>query len=214
MAAEKRPYDARRRRERAEEERSATRRKVVEAARKLFLEQGYVATTMSAISREAGVAMQSVYSAGKSKADLLHLVVDLAVAGDHDDVMLVERPDYQAVATETNAERQVEIVSQLIASTLERLAPVWIAYREAAAVDANAAANLDAAHRRRHETFGSMVRHIPETRLRQSWEDTIDTAWAIGSIDVFLLLQSRGWDATRYARWLRDVLVVQLLAPT
>ena len=214
MAEEKRPYDARRRRERAEEERAATRRKVVEAARKLFLEQGYVATTMSAISREAGVAMQSVYSAGKSKADLLHLVVDLAVAGDHDDVMLVERPDYQAVATETNAERQVEIVSQLIASTLERLAPVWVAYREAAAVDANAAANLDAAHRRRHETFATIVRHIPEARLRQSWDDTTDTAWAIGSIDVFLLLQSRGWDATRYARWLRDVLVVQLLAPT
>jgi AcrR family transcriptional regulator len=214
MAGEKRSYDARRRRERAEEERAATRGKVVAAARKLFLEQGYVATTMSAISREAGVAMQSVYSAGKSKADLLHLVVDLAVAGDDDDVMLVERPDYQAMATETSAERQVEISAQLIASTLERLAPVWVVYREAAAVDVNAAANLDAAHRRRHETFAHMIRNIPEPRLRHSCDDTTDTAWAIGSIDVFLLLQSRGWDATRYARWLRDVLVAQLLAPT
>jgi AcrR family transcriptional regulator len=214
VADEKRAYDARRRRERAEEERAATRQKVVEAARKLFLEQGYVATTMSAISREAGVAMQSVYSAGKSKADLLHLVVDLAVAGDHDDVMLVERPDFAAMATEPDAQLQVEILAQLIASTLERLAPVWIAYREAAAVDANAAANLDAAHRRRHETFAHMMRHISESRLRRSWEESTDTAWAIGSIDVFLLLQSRGWDAVRYADWLRDTLTAQLLAPT
>src|SRR5690554_668857 len=105
MTSRKRPYDARRRRERAEAERAATRRKVIEAARKLFLERGYVATTMSAIATEAGVAMQSVYSAGKSKADLLHLVVDLAVAGDHDDVMLVERPEFQAMATETDSVR-------------------------------------------------------------------------------------------------------------
>lgn len=214
MAEEKRPYDARRRRARAQEERAATRRRVVEAARKLFLEKGYVATTMSAISREAGVAMQSVYSAGKSKADLLHLVVDLAVAGDHDDVMLVERPDYAAMETEPDAQRQVEISARLIAATLERLAPVWVVYREAAAVDANAAANLEAAHRRRHETFAHMIRQIPEARLRHSWEQTTDTAWAIGSIDVFLLLQSRGWDAALYRDWIRDVLVTQLLAPT
>ncbi|HEX5094650.1 MAG TPA: helix-turn-helix domain-containing protein [Acidimicrobiia bacterium] len=213
MRDEKRPYDARRRRERAEEERTATRRKVVEAARKLFLEQGYVATTMSAIAREAGVAMQSVYSAGKSKADLLHLVVDLAVAGDHDDVMLVDRPEVAAMATEPSARRQVEILAERISATLTRLAPVWVASREAAAVDANAAANLEAAHRRRHETFAHMIRHIREASLRESWAETTDTAWAIGSIDVFLLLQSRGWDAARYSAWIQDVLVTQLLAP-
>jgi AcrR family transcriptional regulator len=214
VGEEKRPYDARRRRERAEEERTATRRKVVEAARTLFLERGYVATTMAAIAREAGVAMQSVYSAGKSKADLLHLVVDLAVAGDDDDVMLVERPDFAAVATEADAPRQVELLAQLIASTLERVAPVWVASREASAVDANAAANLDAAHRRRHETFAQLIRHIPERRLRRPWDESTDTAWAIGSIDVYLLLQSRGFDAARYAGWLRDTLVAQLLTPT
>src|SRR3954465_6236290 len=101
----KRPYDARRRRERAEEERQATRRRVVEAARALFLTRGYVATTMADIARDAGVALQSVYTAGQSKAELLHLVVDLAVAGDDQDVMLVERPTFAAVGDEPDAER-------------------------------------------------------------------------------------------------------------
>ena len=208
----KRSYDSRRRRERAEEERRATQRRVVEAARNLFLTRGYVATTMDDIAQEAGVARQSVYKAGRSKAELLHLVTDLAVAGDDEDVLLLERPSYAAVSEATSPEQQVQMIAALIAATMERLAPVWVAYREAAAVDANAAANLVAAHQRRHETFAGMVHMLPADRLRQSPEESTDTTWAIGSIDVFLLLRSvRGWDAAHYADWLSRTLVDQLL---
>jgi AcrR family transcriptional regulator len=215
MASEtKRPYDARRRRERAEEERRATRQRVVEAARKLFLARGYVATTMGDIAQEAGVALQSVYNVGQSKADLLHLVTDLAVSGDEQEVMLLDRPDFAAISVESSAERQVQMIAALIAATMERLAPVWVAYREAAAVDARAAANLIAAHRRRHDTFAGMIRMLPEERLRQPPEESTATAWAIGSIDVFLLLRSvLEWDPARYSEWLSRTLVNQLVTP-
>jgi len=213
-APAKRPYDASRRRERAAEERSATRRRVVEAARELFLSRGYVATTMTDIAREAGVALQSVYTAGQSKADLLHLVTDLAVAGADQDVMLIDRPDVAAIALEPEPRRQVARFAGLIAATMERLAPVWIAYREAAAVDAKAAANLVAAHRRRHETFRELMRMVPESGLRRDHDVSADTAWAVGSIDVFLLLRTvLEWDATHYAEWLSDTLIDQLVAP-
>src|SRR5438132_10497364 len=196
----KRAYDARRRRERAEQERRATRRRVVEAARTLFLERGYVATTMADIAREAGVALQSVYKVGHSKADLLHQVRDLAVAGDDQQVMLVDRPEFVAIRAETDPDRQVEMLASLVATTMQRLAPVWVAYREAAAVDAKAAANLVSAHQRRHQTFAGMMAMLPEQRLRRSPEEATDSAWAIGSIDVFLLLRSiQGWDAPQYA---------------
>jgi AcrR family transcriptional regulator len=185
---------------------------VVEAARRLFLSKGYVATTMAEVAREAGVALQSVYSAGKSKADLLHLVTDLAVAGDDEDVLLLERPSFAAVADEPRPERQVQMIAALIIATLERLAPVWVAYREAAAVDPKAVANLVAAHRRRRETFGGMIHMLPEDRLRRPPEEAADTTWAIGSIDVFLLLRSiQDWDAEQYAEWLSRTLVDQLL---
>ena len=210
----KRPYDARRRRERAEEERRATRQRVVEAARNLFLARGYVATTMGDIAQEAGVALQSVYNVGQSKADLLHLVTDLAVSGDEQEVMLLDRPDFAAISVESSAERQVQMIAALIAATMERLAPVWVAYREAAAVDARAAANLIAAHRRRYDTFAGMIRMLPEERLRQPPEESTATAWAIGSIDVFLLLRSvLEWDPARYSEWLRRTLVNQLVTP-
>jgi AcrR family transcriptional regulator len=215
MASEtKRPYDARRRRERAEEERRATRQRVVEAARNLFLARGYVATTMGDIAQEAGVALQSVYNVGQSKADLLHLVTDLAVSGDEQEVMLLDRPDFAAISVESSAERQVQMIAALIAATMERLAPVWVAYREAAAVDARAAANLIAAHRRRHDTFAGMISMLPEERLRQPPEESTATAWAIGSIDVFLLLRSvLEWDPARYSEWLSRTLVNQLVTP-
>ena len=206
-------YDARRRRERAEEERRVTRARVVDAARRLFLTRGYVATTMADVAREAGVALQSVYKAGQSKADLLQRVADLAVAGDDREVMLIDRPRYTAVADEPDPKRQVEMIAALIAATMERLAPVWVAYREAAVVDPKAAANLTAAHGRRHITFSGLISMLPEMRLRRPLAESIDAAWAIGSIDVFLLLRSlRGWDAAQYAKWLSHTLVEQLLA--
>ncbi len=210
----KRPYDSRRRRERAQEERSATRARVVGAARDLFLSRGYVATTMADIARDAGVALQSVYTAGRSKADLLHLVTDLAVAGDDQEVMLVDRPEFVAVTAESDPVRQVQMLAGLIATTLERLAPVWIAYREAAAVDPKAASNLVAAHQRRRETFGTMIGMVPEHRLRHRHSRSADTMWAIGSIDVFLLLRTvLAWDAAQYAEWLADTLVDELVKP-
>jgi len=59
-----------------------------------------------------------------------------------------------------------------------------------------------------------MIGMVPEHRLRRSHEESTDTAWAIGSIDVFLLLRTvRGWDTIRYSQWLTRTLVDQLLAP-
>src|SRR5262245_36196838 len=97
MTTDKRGYDARRRRERAETERRATRRRVLDAAARLFVAKGYTATTIADIAREAGVAVQSVYKAGQSKAELLQAVVDLAVAGDDEDIMIADRAEFAAI---------------------------------------------------------------------------------------------------------------------
>src|SRR5829696_1267326 len=92
-----RTYDATKRRERADEERRATRRRVLVAAQRLFVDKGYRATTMAEIASEAGVALQSVYKAGQSKADLLQRVVDVVVAGDDEDVLMADRPNIAAI---------------------------------------------------------------------------------------------------------------------
>lgn len=209
----KRTYDATKRRERAERERRATRQRVLAAAQRLFEQKGYTATTIDEIAAEAGVAIQSVYKAGTSKAELLQRVVEVVVAGDDEQVLLTDRPTFAAVADEPDAARQIAMIASLVSSTQERSARVQVALREAAAVDATVAENLANELERRHETIRTLVGMIPEEQLCVSHDDAADTVWAIGSTEVFLLLRTRrGWDADQFEAWLTRTLTRQLLA--
>jgi AcrR family transcriptional regulator len=188
---------------------------VIAAAQRLFVAHGYTDTTMGDIARTAGVALQSVYKAASGKAELMQRVVVSVVAGDDEDVMMSDRPSFAAVAEAADPERQVRMLAALIASIQERSAPVQSVFRQAAAVDDTIAASLDRELRRRHETFAVLVGTIPADRLRHSREESTDTAWAIGSSEVYQLLRiRRGWDADHYREWLSRTLVEQLLAPS
>jgi len=210
----KRSYDATRRRERAESEREETRAKVVVAATRLFVEKGYTATTVGEIAKEAGVALQSVYKAGGSKAELLHHVVDVAVAGDTDDVLVQDRTPFAAFMAETDPETKVRMFAGMICDIQERLAPLQRVAREAAAVDEAAATHWRDAHLRRLQTFEFGLKTLPEDRLRRSPEETAATVWAIGSTEVYTLMTTiRGYSETAVRRWLADTLVDTVLLP-
>lgn len=209
----KRPYDARRRRERAEEERRTTRNRVIEAASRLFVANGYTGTTMADIAKEAGVAMQSVYTAGRSKADLLHAAVDRAVAGDDQEVMVHDR--YAALlADETDPVAQIQILAAFACDIQERSAPLQLAYRQAAAVDATVAKSVEDAHRRRRETTGIVLDMLPPARLRIPPEECADIVWALTSAETNLLLRNvLGWTWPEIRAWLPRTLEALLLKP-
>jgi len=210
----KRAYDSRRRRERAEDERRETRRRVIDAAHRLFVANGYVGTTMAQIAKEAGVAIQSVYKAGTSKADLLHVVVDVAVAGDDEELLMEQRQIVADIAKEPDPREQVRRIAALVTLVQDRSAPIQAAYRQAAATDDKVAAELRAAHLRRLETFAGIVGMIPSVALRYSPEATTDTVWAIGSSEVYLLFRDvRGWSSDQFREWLTTTLLDQILVP-
>jgi AcrR family transcriptional regulator len=213
-SSSKRKYDARRRRERAEEERRATRENVIGAATRLFVEKGYTATTMADIAREAGVAMQSVYTAGRSKADLLSAAVERAVAGDDQEILVQDRPGYALLAEEPDPIRQVQMLASFACDIMERSEPMQVAYREAAAVDAKVAASVADAHRRRRETIGVVVGRLPADRLRHSPEECADTVWVLGSTESIQLLRTvLGWSWAEVRVWLARRLEDLLLTP-
>ena len=62
-----------------EERAAVTRRRILDAARHRFFEDGYAATTLKAIATEAGVAVQTVYAVFGSKAAMLAELRALAV---------------------------------------------------------------------------------------------------------------------------------------
>src|SRR5437763_16336971 len=70
----------------------ATRARIVEAATRVFVRDGYLTTTMAAIAAEAGVAVQSLYLGFGSKLGILSAAFDVAVVGDVEPVPLLERP--------------------------------------------------------------------------------------------------------------------------
>lgn len=211
----RRQYDATSRRKRAEDERHATRARVLRAATTLFVSKGYTATRMSDIAREAGVAIQSVYSAGRSKADLLQAAVQREVAGDDADVLVHQRPAYTAVAAEPDPIRQIHMLAELTCEVHQRSAPIQAAFRQAAAVEPAVAQRLAEEHRRRLETFGAIIRMLPADRLKHSYEVTTDTAWAIASAEVFILLRTvRGWSWDEIREWLSRTFVDLLVDTT
>jgi AcrR family transcriptional regulator len=54
----------------------ATRDRIADAARRLFAADGYGATSMDAIAREAGVAARTVYAAFGAKREILSLICE------------------------------------------------------------------------------------------------------------------------------------------
>ena len=83
----------------------ATRRAIVDAAARLFIEHGYGATTVNAIAEAAGVSRKTVFTSVSGKVEALKLAIDWAVAGDDEPVPLIDRPHVKAAHTEPDARR-------------------------------------------------------------------------------------------------------------
>ena len=81
------------------------RAEIVTAARRLFVEDGYDATSMSRLAKEAGVAPNTIYWYFGDKDDVLIAVLTSVMA----DVW----PQYQDVATQPIAARLLWVVGQL-----------------------------------------------------------------------------------------------------
>jgi len=75
------PRNTTRQREAGAASRAETRRQLIAAARELFSEQGYSATTVIKIARLAGVSLQTLYLACGSKRELLQVVLSEALSG-------------------------------------------------------------------------------------------------------------------------------------
>ena len=72
-----------------------TRRRIVDAAAALFVERGYVPTTIDAIAQRAEVSRRTVFTSVGGKAAALKLAFDWTLAGDDEPVALADRPEVQ-----------------------------------------------------------------------------------------------------------------------
>lgn len=207
-----RRYDSPRRREQA----AATRREILAAARLLFERDGYAATTMAAIAREAGVALKTVYVAFETKSGLLRALWNLLLRGDEDDVPINDRRWYQEVLAEPDAERQLRLGARNACLVKQRVGPVFGVIRSAATSDPDIAALWQRIQTEFHDNQRRVVASVAEKgalRPELDVDRATDILWTLNHPDVWLLLVGeRGWTPEAFEAWFGDTACAQLLA--
>lgn len=191
----------------------ATRRAVIAAAHELFVTRGYAATTIDDIARAAQVSRPTVYTVG-SKADLLKVVRDVAIAGDDDPVAVPDRPSVAAVLEAPDAVAALRLHARNVADIHVRVAEVDQVLRQAADTDPDLQQLWDDAERQRHDGATLIVDSLLDKgRLRAGLDRdrAIDVLWLLMAPDHLARLRRRGWDDADYATWIADTFVRQLL---
>ena len=208
----KRRYDSTRRREQAE----ATRREILEAARRLFLAQGYAATTMAQIAEEARVALKTVYVAFDTKAGVLRALWNLTLRGGSGDVPVAEQEWYRAVLDEPDAERQLRLNARNSREGKLRVGDIGEVVRTAAPFDADIAALWSRIGSNYYENQAQIVASVAAKKALKpglTVERATDILWQINHPGTWILLVGeRGWTPDEYEQWSADLACQQLLA--
>jgi AcrR family transcriptional regulator len=207
-----RPYDSSRRREQA----AATRLQIVEAAERLFADRGYAATSISAIAREAGVAVKTVYLAFETKSGLLRALWNLRLRGERPALPVAEQEWYRAVLDEADPERQLRLNAANSCTVKLRIGTLLEVIRGAAPIDHD----VDVLWQRIQAEFHANQKVVVESIDRKAAlapgldvDRATDILWMLVHPAVWqLLVGERGWTPEQYEEWLADTAVAQLLA--
>jgi AcrR family transcriptional regulator len=196
-----RPYRSARRAEQAR----LTRQRLVAAATATFLARGYAGTTMRAVAAGAGVSVATLEQQFGTKVRLLKAAIDVAIAGDDDDVPVLDRAWTDKGRAAADPGEFLAIVAEIIAPAQSRSAGLVLAVLEGAATDP-ALAELSAAMiSQRASTAAWIIDELAgKAPLHDDLErdDAVDTLWILMDPAVFQrLVGQRGWSLERYQRW-------------
>jgi AcrR family transcriptional regulator len=184
-----------------------TRRLIVDAASRLFLERGYGLTTMEAIAAEAGVAVRTVYAIFKNKRAFL---------GEIRSALLDQartREIHEEARKQRDPQRRLEMIAHQSRLQWEFGGGMIAIHESAAAVDLEAAAEL-------REVLGGrrriMTRFVAE--MKEALRPDLDagraaaTLLALAQPEVYReLVEVAGWSPDQYEAWLAETLKQQLL---
>jgi TetR/AcrR family transcriptional regulator, regulator of autoinduction and epiphytic fitness len=193
----------------------ATRRRIVEAAARLFVRNGYSDTSIADIAAAADVAVPTVYASLRSKANILRAVVELTLRGDDEAVPLAQRTAWKEMEAEQDAREKLAAFARIHTGLCEREAPVFAQLEAAAGSDAEATELLAEHDRMRYETQSKLARNLQrgkQLRAGLTARRVADCIWAIASERTYLaLVAQRGWKPAEYERWVAEQLEAALL---
>ena len=198
------------------EQAAETRRAILAAARELFVGSGYAATTVGQIAARARVSVDTVYATVGRKPVVLRELVETAISGS-DQVVPGEQRDYVARMQAAGTARDMLVIyARAITGIQERLAPVFLALRDAAGTDRECAALWAEISQRRATNMRRLAADLRATGdLREDLTDdqVADIIWSMNAAEYWaLLVGERAWTPTQFQAWLTDAWTRLLLA--
>ena len=209
--APRRPYNSPRRQQQA----AATRQTILEAAERLFLQDGYPATTMDAIAAEAGVSLKTAYLPFSTKSGLLRALWDLRLKKDDADAPVVQHEWFREVMEEPDPARKLQLNARNSAAAKTRIGGLFRVIRGAAEIDADCSELWRLIQSDFHANQQVIVESIHRgggLRRGLSVATGTDILWTLNHPDTWTLLASqRGWSPDAYETWLAQTSCAQLL---
>jgi AcrR family transcriptional regulator len=201
-AAVKRRYDNTRRQAQVR----ATRLRILGAAKALFIEQGYPATTLEAIAGAADTSLPTLYRLFSSKRALLKAVLDASFGGDDQPIAFGDRPEQQAARAQPDGASLIRAFARIGRDFMERSSAILHMLATAAQVDPDAADLMADIRRQRHTGQSRIVAALAARGAlapRLEFSEAADMTYAVMSPDVHhILTVERGWTADQYEQWL------------
>jgi AcrR family transcriptional regulator len=185
----------------------ATRETVAVAARRLFGQQGYVTTTIEAISEAAEIPVPTIYSAFGNKPAILEEARRLWIAQTD-----VENLHRWALAT-PEVDRRLRLAAQWTRRQFELGYDVISIYQEAARADPRVAAVWRQVMLRREGAVSELLESLrgrlrPDLTVRHALD--LYVTWTLPEVYRTLVLE-RGWSLNRYETWLAELLIREFL---
>jgi AcrR family transcriptional regulator len=196
------------------EQADGTRRRVLAAARELFLAHGYAGTTVAAVAQAAGVSPDTIYVSLGGKQGLLEGVLSLARSDPEDPTQRDQQHRRDEVGALADPHQRLRRLVELSCETLARTDPVHAVLRGAAdghpfAAELYArmlALRLQVQARNLETYLGDALR--PGLSVKQAAEHYS----ALLSPELYhLLTVTQRWTTRRYASWVTDLLDRDLL---
>ena len=198
-----------------DEQPRVTRRRIVDAAAELFVERGYVPTTIDAIAQRAEVSRRTVFTSVGGKAAVLKLAFDWTLAGDDEPVAIADRPEVQQLMQGEDPAALLAGWMAMNAGIARRLAALHHVLVVAADADPDAAVLLATTDEQRGEGARAVVGRIADLGgLRPGLDQTEAAAIADVLIDPMpyrRLVVLHGWAFETYVEHLQRIAAASLL---
>jgi AcrR family transcriptional regulator len=194
-----------------------TRDRIAAAAARLFAERGYQGTPMDAVATEAGVAVQTVYYAFRTKPELLLAAYDQAVKGGLD-ALTPDEQDWHRRALDEAEDNPAQAVGHFVGGVTAilgrtaALVPVMVT-----SPDEDVRHAFQDRQRWRYDGYRQLIEALARHgRLRPDLDErrATDLLYAVLSPEMHgILCAFCGWAPEEFTEWALTTLHSQLLDP-